>query len=178
MSDSKAVFEILMRENADMLLAFLRSAVRDKHAVDDIFQETMIVAWKRLDDFDREQSFGKWIRGIARNLVLAHFRKSGKNPLCVDDESLQWMDRRFEQIQSINGDTLSDKLRILGECVEALSDDNRATIKARYLDQQSLEEIVRSFGVALETIKKRLYRAKSQLNDCISYKLEIQGEST
>ena len=62
----KQVFEVLMRENADMLLAFLRASVRDKHAAEDIFQETMIVAWRRMDSFDRERSFAKWLRGIAK----------------------------------------------------------------------------------------------------------------
>ena len=38
MSEAKDVFEILMREHADMLLAFLRASVRDPHTVEDIFQ--------------------------------------------------------------------------------------------------------------------------------------------
>ena len=46
MNKGKEVFEILMRENADMLLAFLRASVRDSHAVDEMFQETMVVAWR------------------------------------------------------------------------------------------------------------------------------------
>ena len=39
MNKGKEVFEILMRENADMLLAFLRASVRDSHAVDEMFQK-------------------------------------------------------------------------------------------------------------------------------------------
>ena len=80
--DTKArtAFEILARENSRMLMVYLRSLVRDEAAVDDLFQETMVIAWRRIDDFDRSRSFGKWIRGIAGKLVLAHFRKAGKNP--------------------------------------------------------------------------------------------------
>ncbi len=178
MTQAKQVFEVLMRENADMLLAFLRASVRDKHAVEDIFQETMVVAWKRIDSFDRERSFAKWLRGIARNLVLAHFRKAGKNPLAMDESTLDWMDGRFAQIQSQNGDTLSEKLSLLRECVDSLSDDNKRTIEARYLDQSSLDEIVSSFGVAMETVKKRLYRARIQLADCLENKLVAFKETS
>ena len=46
MSQATELFEILMRENAEMLLAFIRGSVRDTHAVDDIFQEAMVVAWR------------------------------------------------------------------------------------------------------------------------------------
>ena len=48
-----------------MLTVFLRSRVNDEAAVDDLFQETMLVAWKRLDECDLSRPFGPWLRGIA-----------------------------------------------------------------------------------------------------------------
>ena len=127
MNKGKEVFEILMRENADMLLAFLRASARDSHAVDEMFQETMVVAWRRMKDFDRDRSFGKWLRGIARNLILAHYRKLGSNQQTVSESSVDWIDEKFTQIQNRSGDTLREKLALLAECVEALSDENRST---------------------------------------------------
>ena len=177
MSQAKDVFEILMREHADTLLAFLRASVNDPHTVDDIFQETMVIAWRRLDDFDRERSFGKWIRGIAGKLVLAHFRKSGRNPRSFDESTLEWMESRFARVQSLKGDSLSEKLELLRECVAALSRENRVTIEARYLHRHTLDEIVEQTGVAIQTVKKRLYRAKLQLEDCVDRKLLALEES-
>ena len=168
---ARDVFEILMRENAEMLLAFLRSNLSDGHVVDDLFQETMIVAWRRLDDFDQERSFGKWLRGIASNLMLAHFRKLGKAEVAVEQETLDWLETRFAQIQSLKGDSFADKLELLRECVAALPEKYQTTIQARYHQQLSLEQMVDQLRVALETIKKRLYRAKSQLGQCIEKKL-------
>ena len=178
MSQAKDVFEILMREQADSLLAFLRASVSDQHAVDDIFQETMIIAWRRLDDFDRSRSFGKWIRGIAGNLVLAHFRKCGKSSLSLDESTLVWLESRFAQIQSVKGDTLGEKLELLRECIAALSPEYRDTIDARYFQRLSLDEIVERTGVALQTVKKRLYRSKLRLEDCIGKKLlQLEGSA-
>ena len=168
---AKDVFEILMRENAEMLLAFLRSNLSDAHAVDDLFQETMIVAWRRLDDFDQERSFGKWLRGIASNLVLAHFRKLGKAEVAVEQTTLDWLETRFAQIQSLKGDSFSEKLELLRDCVSALPEKYQTTIKARYHQQLSLEQMVNQLSLAMETIKKRLYRAKSQLGQCVEKKL-------
>ena len=177
MTDAKKAFEILMRENADMLLAFLRASVRDPHAVDDIFQETMIVAWRRLDDFDSDRSFAKWLRGIAGKLVLAHFRQSGQQSPSFDQATLEWMEYRFAKIDVIRGDSLSERLALLHECIEALADENRATIEARYLKQRSLGQIETEMGVALQTIKKRLYRARLQLGSCLERKLLALEES-
>lgn len=177
MAKAKDLFETLMREHADMLLAFLNASVRDPHAVDDIFQETMVVAWRRLDDFDHTRSFPKWLRGIASKLILAHFRKSGRNPLHIDESTLEWMESRFAQVQRLQGDTLSEKLDLLRDCIARLSEENRTAIEARYIDQDSLEEIVHKLGLALQTVKKRLYRAKLQLESCLSKKLLALEES-
>ena len=176
MNKGKEVFEILMRENADMLLAFLRASVRDSHAVDEMFQETMVVAWRRMEDFDRDRSFGKWLRGIARNLILAHYRKLGSKRENLNESSMDWVEEKFTQIQHRSGDTLSEKLALLADCVEALSDENRNTIEARYMDGCSLPEIAKRLDIARETVKKRLYRAKAQLAKCIEGKLLLGEE--
>ena len=64
----RQVFEILARENADMLVAYLRSLVRSADAVDDLFQEVMLTAWKRLDDYDACQKTSSDPWGPARSL--------------------------------------------------------------------------------------------------------------
>ena len=67
-----------------MLTVFLRSRVNDEAAVDDLFQETMLVAWKRLDECDLSRPFGPWLRGIAHRLVMALYRKQNRRPRCGD----------------------------------------------------------------------------------------------
>ena len=67
--DAADVFAILVREHGERLMAFLRASV-PASSVDDIFQDTVLVAWRRLPDYDRTRPFGAWMRGIARNLVL------------------------------------------------------------------------------------------------------------
>jgi len=85
--DTKKLFETLVREHADMLTIYLTSALGDVPDVDDLFQETMVVAWRRLDDFDHTRPFGAWLRGIARNLLLAHRREQSRRrctPVILD----------------------------------------------------------------------------------------------
>lgn len=168
---SEQVFEILMRENSSMLLAFLRSAVRDEHAVEDLFQETMLVAWRRLDDFDREKPFGAWLRGIAGKLALAHYRNAARQIYPLDETTLEWMDAKFGQIQNLRGDTLEEKLAALRDCVQALSPTYREPVEMRYAQSRPLTEITVALQLATETLKKRLTRAKLQLADCLEKKL-------
>lgn len=76
----RKAFEILVRENARMLTTYLRSLVHDEAAVDDLFQETMVVAWRRLDECDLSRPFSPWLRGIASRFVMAHYRKRKQQP--------------------------------------------------------------------------------------------------
>jgi RNA polymerase sigma-70 factor (ECF subfamily) len=66
--NAKQIFEILVRENSRMLLAFIRSIQSDQAAADDIWQETMLVAWRRIGDYDNSRPFGPWLRGIAQKI--------------------------------------------------------------------------------------------------------------
>lgn len=168
---SEQVFEILMRENSSMLLAFLRSAIRDEHAVEDLFQETLLVAWRRLDDFDREKPFGAWLRGIAGKLALAHYRTAARQAYTLDEATLEWIDVKFGQIQHLRGDTLEEKLSALRDCVNALSPTYREPLEMRYAQARPLAEITAVLQLATETLKKRLTRAKLQLSDCLEKKL-------
>lgn len=169
--NSEQIFEILVRENASMLMAFLRSAVRDEYAVEDLFQETMMVAWRRLDEFDREKPFGAWLRGIAGKLALAHYRNAARQAYSLDEPTLVWMDAKFEQIQNLQGDTLEEKLAALRDCVQALSPMYRQPVEMRYVQSRPLSEITEVLQLATETLKKRLTRAKLQLADCLDKKL-------
>ena len=56
MADSRKLFEALMQENAHSLRVFLHSIARNPSLVDDLFQETMIVAWRTIDRFDQNRS--------------------------------------------------------------------------------------------------------------------------
>ncbi len=172
------VFEILMRENADMLLAYLRSAVRDEHAVDDLFQETMLIAWRKLEQYDRQRPFGAWLRGIAANLALAHYRAQARQDQPLEETSLAWLESRFTQVHKMGGDTLGEKLSALRDCVQALPEEYRQPVELRYTESLSLSEIGDSLQLATETLKKRLTRAKLRLADCLERKLAAAGELT
>ena len=55
MDKEKKSFEILVRENSRMLTVFLSTRIREQAVIDDLFQETMLVAWKRLPDYDLDR---------------------------------------------------------------------------------------------------------------------------
>jgi RNA polymerase sigma-70 factor (ECF subfamily) len=169
--NAKQLFEILVRENADMLIAYIRSGVRDDAVADDVFQETMLTAWRRLDDYDRQRPFGPWLRGIAARILLAHYRRAARNMAVCDAETLDYLSQRFEALHRRPGDTFDEKLDALRDCVQLLPEPYATAIRLRYGEDLGVAGIVARLGLAAETVKKRLQRAKARLLDCIHRKL-------
>lgn len=169
--DARDLFEILVRENADMLIAYIRSGVRDNASADDIFQETMLTAWRRLDVYDKDRPFGPWLRGIAARLLLAHHRKAVQSVALCDEETLDYLSQRFAALNRQPGDTFDEKLDALRDCVGKLPEPYRETVKLRYGEDIKPSGIVERLGLTTETVKKRLQRAKARLLDCVNRKL-------
>lgn len=152
-----------------MLTIYLKSALGDESDVDDLFQETMVVAWRRLDDFDQTRSFGPWLRGIAKHLVLAHSRKKARW-LC-SSAALDQIDARICQIWARPGNTWNEKLELVQACVDSLPEHYRQPVCLRYFQHQAIGQISMTMELSTAAVKKRLQRARSLVLECIEGKL-------
>lgn len=173
--DPKDLFEILVREHAGMLLVYLRCAVRDPVLIDDLFQETMLTAWKTLDRFDRNRPFGPWLRGIAARLILAQRRKTARGMLLCDEPLLEQLETRHQSFQQLAGDTLEEKLETLLTCLSLLPARYREAIELRYRGELRGPRLAERLGISTEATKKRLQRARSRLHDCLKRRLAVAG---
>ena len=169
-NEAQAIFEILVRENEAMLMTYLRAAVHNQSAAEDLFQETMLVAWRKLDEYDRSCPFGPWVRGIAAKLIMAHFRKAKSDIMITGCDALEYLSKQIEHIHERSGDTWEQKIDTLRQCIEALPDNYREMIELRYFKHQPASRISEITKVSLEAVRKRLQRARVQLLDCLRRK--------
>jgi RNA polymerase sigma-70 factor len=174
----KNLFSALVREHAPMLLTYIRTMIDDPGTVDDVFQETMIVAWRRFDDYDSSRPLARWLRGIARKLVLAHYRRLGRGPVYCDEAVLRAIDEQMAAIDHRTGDTWNDKVAALDSCMERLSEPLRRSVELFYRDSWKTEEIAARMSTSREAIKKRLQRARDLLAECLHRKGVFQWSPT
>ena len=153
-----------------MLMTYLRAVVQNQSVIDDLFQETMLIAWQKLDEYDRERPFGPWLRGIAAKLVMAHFRKAKSDVMMLEAETLEYLSQQLQYISERPGDTWDEKIAALRDCIEGLPDQNRQAIHLRYFEQTPASQIAAITKTTVEAIKKRLQRARTQLLDCLRRK--------
>ncbi len=167
--NARDLFDILAREQAPMLGVYLRCLVNASE-VDDLLQETLVTAWRNLDKFDRTKPIGPWLRGIARNLALAHHRQMQRTT-SFDPDWLNGLEDRCAALQQQQGDTLDEKLAGLRHCIEQLPEPYKQTIKLRYQQEKLGEVLANELQITVENLKKRLQRGKQWLSECLQKKL-------
>lgn len=161
------VFEILAREHADMLVSFLRSLVIGADAVEDLFQETMLVAWRRLADYDRTQPFGPWLRGIATKLVLQHRRRSVRACMNCEPQVLAALEEEYRKFERQPADSFREKVDRLAGCLERLPSLLRDAVEMVYGRGLSLSALAAAVEATEEAVKKRVQRARQFLARCV-----------
>jgi len=157
-----------------MLSIYLQSVVGDPAVVDDLFQETLLVAWRNLDRFDKKRSFGKWVRGIAGKLILAHRRRGGSSHVLCSEKVLEAIDARCEALHRQPGDTLNEKLDALRDCVERLPPRYNEAIQMRYANGFKGSGLANALRTSAENAKKLVQRGRSLLTQCMHRALSIE----
>jgi RNA polymerase sigma-70 factor (ECF subfamily) len=166
--DGRAVFEILAREHADLLTAYLRSLVGNDPSIDDLFQQSMLVAWRRLNDYDRSRPFGPWLRGIAQRLVLEHHRRRAGRPTPMDPAVLAELDRRFDTLAAGPGDTFRERAERVMGCLAKLPEAMRNSIELVYARGMLIAAAAAALGSSEEAVKKRVQRGRQLLAQCLA----------
>lgn len=174
--DARDLFDILAREHVRMLHVYVRCLV-SAGEVDDIVQDALVTAWKNLDKFDRTRPFGPWLRGIAKNLVLAHHRKTIAS-VPYDPAWLTTLEDRCAALHRQPGDTFDEKLDALRNCIAKLPEPYRQAIRLRYHENVTGEALAHRLQITFENLKKRLQRGREWLLECLTGKLKIEESLT
>jgi len=160
-----------VREQYAMVLSFCTALLGRREEAEDLAQEVFLVAWRKREEFDARLPPGPWLRGIARNLARNAARRS--RPVAfVGDATLEWLEEVHHRIEARPGDQWVDKLEALDACLAELDEADRRSLSLRYHERCSYEEIGARLKTSLANVKKRLYRARRRLADCVLGKLE------
>lgn len=167
-SKSTQVFEVLVREYDQMLMAYIRCLIRDPGLVEDVFQETLITAWRRFEDFDSTRTLGAWLRGIALNTARNATRKRAADRHLFSDEVVnQVEDGLLSSRHRDDAEGWSERLAALKECLSRLPEAARELILRRYKRGETSSDIADALRRSAAAIRKELQRTRRLLGKCI-----------
>ncbi|APW58794.1 hypothetical protein BSF38_00198 [Paludisphaera borealis] len=172
-ADGRAgVLEKLVRDQQAGIRAFIRMLGVQEASVDDLAQETFLVAYQKLGLWDSTRDAGSWLRGIARNLAANERRKSG---------------RRTRLLQGGLGDFLVDQadgeqlpaatewIEALRSCLQDLPPPGRELLVRRYADGELAEAMAARMRVRGDALRQKLLRLRQIVKACIERKTGEAG---
>ncbi len=166
-------FEMLVVEHHIQLRAFVRSLAVDPDWVDDIAQEAFLTAYRDWDNFDPARDFGKWIRGIAANIVRNEIRKVARRHRLLYTELAEvLLNRHAESRRSAEPVTVE----AIRECLGKLTRRSRDIVQARYRDGESAPKIARRFELTAANVRQMLVRIREQVRQCVELRMLREAE--
>jgi RNA polymerase sigma-70 factor (ECF subfamily) len=143
------------------VFALTRRLVGNRAIAEDLFQDTMIVMFQRLDTFRGEAPLGVWLRQIAVTRCLMYLRSPWHRA------RLQWESADHEAsmhstLLQVTPATPADALDVERALAE-LTPIGRAVVWLFEVEGYSHEEIARLFGRSVSFSKSQLARALARL---------------
>jgi RNA polymerase sigma-70 factor, ECF subfamily len=167
-SERDRQFEGVVRECHSGLRFFIRSLGVDEAWVDDLAQETLLLAYRKWDHLDDVGNAVFWLRRIARNLVLNEVTKTSRRKRLLDEKVTDYL-LTLPDNELMPGQAGDNELRLsaLRDCIEKLSERIRGMLAARYQEEQSATEIGDRFSMEPSAVRKALFMARKKLAECL-----------
>ena len=148
------------------LRAFAVSLTQNTDKADDLVQETLVKAWDKHESFQPGTNLKAWLFTILRNEFYSQMRKRGREVQDSDGVMTGRLAVHPSQHRQLD-------LEDYRGALEQLPEDQREAIILIGASGFSYEEAAEICGCAVGTIKSRVSRARSRLQDI----LKISGEA-
>lgn len=155
------------------LSAFAMSMVANHADAEDILQKAYLVMLKKFDRFDPDTTFMSWAGRIVYLTTLQHQRKNQREKVHFGQTFFDAVAKAtFEEDMS---EYLNERMLALSECISKLKPDQESVLRARYISNQSIDELTARFNRSAESIYKMLSRTRRLLHECVSFKLRTEA---
>jgi RNA polymerase sigma-70 factor (ECF subfamily) len=149
-----AAYRNLLDTIQPKIRAIVRGKIREEAAAEDVVQNTLLSIHRGRSTYRAERPFGPWMRAIARNSIIDHFRERKRRgnrevELVVED----WPD------QSEKAETGGERLAPeLAAALAALPDAQREAVTLVQVNGLSVAEAALRAGISAGALKVRAHR--------------------
>jgi RNA polymerase sigma-70 factor (ECF subfamily) len=144
------------------VFGFLRGALRDRGAAEDVFQVVMTEVWRRGASYDPARAgLLTWIMTIARSRAIDELRRRVPEP---DEAAVAGLAATADP--AAGADALADRWRV-AHLLTLLPPDEAEALRLRFYDELSQTEIAERTGIPLGTVKTRMVRGLERLRDLL-----------
>jgi RNA polymerase sigma-70 factor, ECF subfamily len=164
---------LLMTQHQRRIFAYIYTLLPDRHAAEDILQETSLVICEKFSDFKSGTDFVAWANQIAWWQVRAARTKYARSKVIFDDEVLEVVANTSVELAP----EADVRHEALAKCLQKLPPRDRELIMVRYEPGNGVEEAARRSGRSLVAAYKALARLRKLLHDCVSNQLAQEARA-
>jgi RNA polymerase sigma-70 factor (ECF subfamily) len=174
--DDTALDDLIERHGPKLFNYLVRSLQNEEDA-EDLAQETFVRVYQNCSKFDKRQRFSTWMFAIATNLVRDRFRYRQRHPqVSIDDpehsqlaDSERQTDSSAVPLETMIAAERADQVR---HAIQSLPEELRTPLILFEYQDQSHADIASILNCSPKAVEMRLYRARQQLRDKLSFLLE------
>jgi RNA polymerase sigma factor (sigma-70 family) len=157
------------------LYRFIHAMVRKDDAADDVYQMTLLEAFRDLGTFAERSALRTWLFGIARHRCLDALKVDRRRDARFVAEG-ELSEAAGVQAHADAAPSALDRLgqaelvAALGHCLDELSAELRMVLLMRFSEGMAYDEISRVCRASVETLRARVSRSLPVLRRCVEQK--------
>jgi RNA polymerase sigma factor (sigma-70 family) len=154
--DQQAQFRLYKLYYKPMFSVSMR-IINNPTEAEDVMQEAFLKAFKKIDTYKGEVSFGAWLKKIVINRSLDHLKKKK-----VKFEEIK---EKTNQIADYQMETKEVNIEAIKKAIQLLPDGYRVVLSLYLIEGYDHEEISQILGISNASSRTQLLRAKNKLKE-------------
>lgn len=154
------------------LFAYIYALTLNMADAEDIYQDTLLVLWRKYKDYQPNTNFAAWARAAARRELQHYFRRKGRQRVHFDEKLLEELSETQSCLDEARDASSDMYLQALLQCKEKLSEGDRRLIELCYASGLNITQAAQQLGRSPQSVCNSLSRIRRALFDCIQKFLE------
>jgi RNA polymerase sigma-70 factor (ECF subfamily) len=129
---------------------------------EDVMQEAFLSAFRKIDTYKGEVSFGAWLKKIVINRSLDYLKKRKVKFEEINEKSNKFIDHQME--------TKEVNMKVIKDAIQKLPDGYRVVLSLYLIEGYDHEEISEILGISNSNSRTQFLRAKNKLREILKDK--------
>jgi len=159
-----SAFGPLINSYKRQLYSYLWKLCGDKMTAEDLFQETLIKAWKGMNGYNEQNKFSSWLFSIAHNTALDNHRKTKTRKSVMTTGELPDHSDNITVVNRLDAEELK---AMINTAVDELPPRQKRVFLLRQHGEMKFKEIAEITGEPLNTVLAHMSYAVKKLKKVI-----------
>jgi len=162
----RAAFRDLVLATGRELRIYVAAHCDSGELVEEVLQETYVACFERIAQYKPQGAFIAWLKRIARNRLVDHWRER-RRLASLDGDEIETALADSGLTDLDDADERAAASARLHRCLDRLSPRARALIERRHLQSQPLADLAQQFKQSVNALGVVLHRIRRTLRDCM-----------